>query len=48
VSLLAAGVRADVVSERLGHSNVGFTLSTYAHRLEADERAALARLRIVL
>ncbi len=43
--LLAAGVRPDVVSERLGHSSVGFTLSTYAHRSEGDQRTALARLR---
>ena len=44
-ALLAAGVRADVVSARLGHSSVAFTLSTYAHRSEGDQRAALARLR---
>jgi integrase len=44
-ALLAAGVRPDVVSERLGHSNVGFTLSTYAHRSEGDQRSALAQMR---
>ncbi|MBA2729967.1 MAG: site-specific integrase [Euzebyaceae bacterium] len=31
--LLAAGVNPKVVSERLGHSSVGFTLDTYAHVL---------------
>lgn len=29
--LLAAGVNPKVVSERLGHSSVSFTLDTYAH-----------------
>ena len=29
--LLAAGVNPKVVSERLGHSSVAFTLNTYAH-----------------
>ncbi len=29
--LLAAGVNPKVVSERLGHSSVAFTLDTYAH-----------------
>ncbi|HEY5173164.1 MAG TPA: site-specific integrase [Acidimicrobiia bacterium] len=47
-ALLAAGVRPDVVSERLGHASVGFTLSTYAHRSEGDQRAALTRLRQLL
>jgi hypothetical protein len=28
---LAAGVHPKVVSERLGHSSVAFTLDTYAH-----------------
>jgi integrase len=29
--LFAAGVNPKVVSERLGHSSVAFTLHTYAH-----------------
>ena len=30
-----------VVSERIGHSNVSFTMQTYAHvRVEADHEAA--------
>jgi integrase len=45
--LLAAGVQAKVVSERLGHASVGFTLDTYAHVLpgqQADAAAAVAAL----
>lgn len=43
-NLLAAGVRADVVSKMLGHSSVGFTLSTYAHQRAGDQEAAIAGL----
>jgi len=39
--LLVAGVRPDVVSRRLGHSSVAFTLQTYGHVVEGDQRAAL-------
>jgi integrase len=46
--LLDAGVRADIVTERLGHASVAFTLSTYTHRFEGDQQAALARLRAAL
>lgn len=42
--LLAAGTRPDVVTERLGHSSVAFTLATYGHVYEGDQRAAMARL----
>lgn len=45
--LLAAGVNAKVVSERLGHSSVGFTLDLYAHVMPgqgADAAAAAAAL----
>lgn len=45
--MLAAGVNARVVSERLGHSTVGFTLSVYAHALDgqqAEAAEAVARL----
>ncbi len=45
--LLDAGVRVDIVTERLGHASVAFTLSTYAHREEGDQRAGLAKLRAV-
>lgn len=38
--LLAAGVPAHVVSERLGHSSVAFTLSVYAHVLPHQQDLA--------
>ena len=44
---LAAGVNPKVVSERLGHATVAFTLDTYSHvapglQEDAAERVALA------
>jgi integrase len=45
--LLAAGVNVKVVSERLGHASVSFTLDTYAHVMpghQADTAAAAAAL----
>jgi integrase len=39
---LAAGVNPKVVSERLGHSNIGITLDTYSHVSEAMQRQAVA------
>lgn len=45
--LLAAGVNPRVVSERLGHASVAFTLDTYGHVLDgqqADAAAAVATL----
>jgi integrase len=42
--LLAAGGRPDVVAKRLGHASVAFTLATYGHVYEGDQRAALDRL----
>jgi integrase len=41
---LAGGMRPDIVTKRLGHSSVAFTLSTYAHVYEGDQRAALAKM----
>ncbi len=39
--LLKAGVHAKIVSERLGHANIGITLDTYSHVLPGlQERAA--------
>lgn len=43
--LLASETRPDVVTERLGHESVAFTLARYAHRYAGDQRSALARLR---
>jgi integrase len=37
---LKAGVCPKVVSERIGHANVGFFLKTYAHVLKNDDRDA--------
>src|ERR1700694_3867283 len=37
---LKAGVSPKVISERLGHANVGFFLQTYAHVLGSDDRDA--------
>lgn len=45
--LLAAGANIKVVSERMGHASVSFTLDTYGHVLpgqQADAAAAVARL----
>jgi integrase len=45
--LLAAGTNVKVVSERLGHATVGFTLDTYGHVMpgqQADAAAAVAAL----
>lgn len=41
--LLAAGVNAKVVSERLGHSSVSFTLDTYAHVIPGMQPDAAER-----
>lgn len=40
--LLAAGVNPKVVSERLGHSSVSFTLDTYAHVMPGMQPEAAA------
>jgi len=45
--MLPGGVHPKVVSERLGHSNVGITLDTYSHvlpSLQAQAAASLERL----
>lgn len=38
--MLLDGVPVKVVSERLGHSNVGITLSIYAHVLPSMQKDA--------
>ena len=47
ILLLTSGVHAKVVSERLGHSNIGITMDTYSHTLpglqELDERLSKGR-----
>jgi len=45
--MLKAGVNSKVVSDRLGHSTVSFTLDNYAHALpdmQRDGAEALARM----
>ena len=42
--LLAAGVPVKVVSERLGHSTVAFTMEVYQHVLPGDQRDAVQNL----
>lgn len=37
---LKAGINPKVVSERIGHANVGFFLQTYARVVRADDRDA--------
>jgi len=41
---LSAGVHAKVVSERLGHANIGITLDTYSHCLPALSEEAACRV----
>jgi len=40
VTSLRAGISPKVISERIGHANVGFFLETYAHVLGNDDREA--------
>jgi integrase len=40
MAALKAGVNPKVVSDRIGHANVGFFLETYAHVLKKDDREA--------
>lgn len=42
--LLLEGVNAKIVSERLGHSQIGITLDTYSHVLPTMQKEAAARL----
>lgn len=45
---LAAGVSVKVVSQRLGHTDVGVTLKVYAHVMPGDDEAAAATADILL
>jgi integrase len=45
---LAAGVNPKVVSERLGHATVGFTLDTYSHVMPGLQEDAAARVAALL
>jgi integrase len=46
--LLMAGENPKVVSERLGHANVAFTLETYTHVLPSMQEGATERLEKIL
>lgn len=46
--LLQQGVHPKIVSERLGHSNIGITLDTYSHVLPGMQREAAAKLDALL
>jgi len=46
--MLKAGVHPKVVSERLGHANIGITLDIYSHVLPGLQEAAGKRLAEVL
>ncbi len=39
-ALIAAGVHVKVISERLGHSNIGITMDTYGHLMPGASRNA--------
>jgi integrase len=45
---LEAGVRLDVVSRQLGHSNIGTTANIYAHDSEAASMEAADKLGLIL
>ena len=42
--LLRQGVHPKIVSERLGHTSVGFTLDTYSHMLPGMQAEAAAKI----
>jgi len=46
--LLAAGVPANVVQQRLGHKRIEITLDIYAHVLPGQQRDAARRLSALL
>jgi integrase len=46
--MLAAGEHPKVVSERMGHANVAFTLATYSHVIPGMHEGAAQRLANVL
>lgn len=42
--LLKVGIHPKIVSERLGHSNIGITLDTYSHVMPGMQEAAMEQL----
>jgi integrase len=45
---IRAGVPAHVVSKRLGHANVGITMSVYTHAFPSDDRDLAERVAAVM
>jgi integrase len=46
--MLSQGARVDLVSQMLGHSSAGLTLSIYAHLMPGDQESAVNRLDLML
>ena len=46
--MLKAGIHPKVVSERLGHANIGITLDTYSHVLPGLQEAAAGKFDRIL
>jgi integrase len=46
--LLAVGINPSVVSERLGHSSVAFTLDQYAHVMPGQQAEAAAAAAVLI
>jgi integrase len=42
--LIKAGVHPKVISERLGHSNIGITMDTYGHLMQGMQKEAANRI----
>jgi integrase len=45
---IRAGIPAHIISKRLGHANVGITMTVYAHAFPSDDREAAVRAAAVL
>jgi len=42
--LIKAGVHPKVISERLGHSNIGITMDLYGHLMQGMQKEAANRI----
>ncbi|MDM5231438.1 tyrosine-type recombinase/integrase [Lysinibacillus pakistanensis] len=45
--LIAQGVHAKIISERLGHSDISITMNTYGHAFKSADRAAADKLEML-
>lgn len=45
--LIAQGVHAKIISERLGHSDISITMNTYGHAFKSADRAAADKLEVL-